>query len=160
MIITCQSPRHYPSVTENFSILLTIFLRTTMPVTILSIILGTSELMNIIYFPPWPLNSWSYLHSFPLLHLSYPGPGSGFLNWHSRHFASDNPFCGSCLVHCRMSSSIPGLYTLDISSSHPNTHGPPSVRQPKLTIDISKCFQGCKITPSGLPQIQVIFCSL
>lgn len=69
--------------------------------------LATSELMNTIYLPLGSLNSWSYLHSFPLLHLSHWCPGSGILNWHYWHFGSENFLLWGavlCIVGCSAAS--------------------------------------------------------
>lgn len=41
--------------------------------------------------------------------------------------------CGGCSMHCRMFSSIPGLYSLDISSTpHTHTHSCDNQKHPLL----------------------------
>lgn len=49
--IACQSPSHDPSITENFSTLLTVFLSTPTPVIILPVLLGNFILHEPSLFP-------------------------------------------------------------------------------------------------------------
>lgn len=73
--------------------------------------------------------------------------GLGFLNLRTYcHFRRDGSLSRGCPWHCRMQSSIPGLYLLEVSSIRPH-----ATILTKLSADMAKSSEGGKITPSRGP---------
>lgn len=65
-------------------------------------------------------------------------------SWHCRHLGLDNSLLevgGGCPVHCKMFNNIRDCYPLEASSTRPQ------MWQPKLSLDVAKCFLGAKLLP-------------
>lgn len=53
-------------------------------------------------------------------------------------------YCGSCIMHCNMFSSVPGLYTLDASSNSPHLPALPTPAPSQC--DRQKCVQTFQVS--------------